>query len=77
MLPKERVALVRHVLLLYNIALGGMTMNFAAISHKSTFTDCYALNTDEVISPANEPEFLAKMYRKIALRRGYGAGILS
>ena len=24
-------------------------MNFAAISHKSTFTDCYALNTDEVI----------------------------
>jgi len=32
---------------------------------------------DEVISPANEPEFLAKMYRKIALRRGYGAGILS
>lgn len=26
---------------------------------------------DEVISPANEPEFLEKMYRKIALRRGY------
>ena len=24
-------------------------MNFAAISHKSTFTDCYALNADEVI----------------------------
>ena len=24
-------------------------MNFAAISNKSTFTDCYALNTDEVI----------------------------
>lgn len=25
---------------------------------------------DEVVSPANEPEFLAKMYRKMALRNG-------
>ena len=35
------------------------------------------VNMDEVISPANEPEFLAKMYRKIALRRGRGRYLFS
>ena len=32
---------------------------------------------DEVISPANEPEFLERMYRKIALRSGYSGGFPS
>ena len=32
---------------------------------------------DEVISPANEPEFLDKMYRKLMLRNGYSGFISS
>ena len=32
---------------------------------------------DEVISPANEPEFLQRMYRKLALRSGYSEGLMS
>ena len=32
---------------------------------------------DEVISPANEPEFLERMYRKLMLRSGYSDGYFS
>ena len=32
---------------------------------------------DEVISPANEPEFLERMYRKLAVRGGYSEGLTS
>ena len=32
---------------------------------------------DEVISPANEPEFLERMYQKMMLRNGYSAGFMS
>ena len=32
---------------------------------------------DEVISPANEPEFLEKMYRKVMLRNGGFGSIIS
>ena len=32
---------------------------------------------DEVISPANEPEFLERMYRKLMQRDGYTAGFCS
>ena len=32
---------------------------------------------DEVISPANEPEFLERMYQKIAMRNGYSGGFAS
>ena len=32
---------------------------------------------DEVVSPANEPEFLERMYQKIAMRNGYSAGYTS
>lgn len=31
-----------------------------------------AVDPDEVCSPANEPEFLAQMYRKLAMRNGNG-----
>lgn len=32
---------------------------------------------DEVISPANEPEFLHRMYQKLAKRRGFAGDVLS
>ena len=32
---------------------------------------------DEVISPANEPEFLERMYRKLMARSGYSDGYMS
>ncbi len=32
---------------------------------------------DEVISPANEPEFLERMYQKLMLRSGYSGGLPS